>query len=142
MRFIWRIPMSNTQSRIISRKPTTIPNDTAFGQQWGLNNTGAFAGGTPDADIDASEAWNVSTGSRGVIIAVIDTGVDYTHPDLVQQYLEEYPTKIATNGIDDDANGISTIAWDGNSSTTTISLWTTLLTVPMLRGSSAPSETI
>ena len=83
------------------RKPTTIPNDTIFGQQWALNNTGAFAGGTPDADIDAPEAWDVSTGSRGVIIAVIDTGVDYNHPDLVQNIWKNTDEN-CTNGIDDD----------------------------------------
>jgi subtilisin family serine protease len=86
------------------RKATTIPNDTIFGQQWALNNTGAFAGGTPDADIDAPEAWDVSTGSRGVIIAVIDTGVDYNHADLVQNIWKN-PDENCTNGIDDDANG-------------------------------------
>ncbi|MGY9057657.1 MAG: S8 family serine peptidase, partial [Alphaproteobacteria bacterium] len=56
------------------------PNDSSFGLLWGLNNTGQL-GGTVDADIDASEAWAVSTGA-GVVVGVIDTGVDYRHPDL------------------------------------------------------------
>ena len=95
------------------RKATTIPNDTIFGQQWALNNTGAFAGGTPDADIDAPEAWDVSTGNRGVIIAVIDTGVDYNHIDLVQNIWKN-PDENCTNGIDDDGNGYidDCVGWD------------------------------
>lgn len=86
-------------------KPATIPNDTAFGQQWALRNTGQFAGGLAGADIKATDAWNVSTGSRGVIIAVIDSGVDYNHPDLVQNIWTN-PDEICANGIDDDGNGL------------------------------------
>ena len=61
------------------------PNDTQFGQLWGMNNTGQTVSGqagTPDADIDAVEAWDVSTGSSSIVVGVIDTGVDYNHPDL------------------------------------------------------------
>ncbi|MBI3911134.1 MAG: S8 family serine peptidase [Armatimonadetes bacterium] len=58
-----------------------IPNDLWFSELWGLHNTGQ-TGGTPDADIDAPEAWDITTGSTSVVVAVIDTGVDYTHPDL------------------------------------------------------------
>jgi subtilisin family serine protease len=58
------------------------PNDDSFGQLWGLNNTGQN-GGLNDADIDAPEAWQIQKGSRDVIVAVLDTGVDYNHPDLI-----------------------------------------------------------
>ena len=62
----------------------TIPNDPQFFQQWNLHNTGQN-GGTPGADIHAPEAWSFTTGSTSVVAAVIDSGVDYTHPDLASQ---------------------------------------------------------
>src|SRR5262249_24965189 len=80
-----------------------IPNDPGFGDQWALNNTGQ-TGGTPDADIDAPKPWDVFTGSAGTIVAVIDTGVDYRHPDLAANMWTN-PGEIAGNGIDDDGNG-------------------------------------
>ncbi|MFB3895118.1 MAG: S8 family serine peptidase [bacterium] len=89
-----------------------MPNDPDFAQLWGLNNTGQ-TGGTPDADIDAPEAWNLSIGNSNVIIGVIDTGVDYTHPDL-KNNIWHNPDEIPFNSIDDDGNGYvdDTIGWD------------------------------
>ncbi|WP_376792868.1 S8 family peptidase [Thermoflexus sp.] len=58
-----------------------FPNDTDFSKQWALHNTGQ-TGGTPDADIDAPEAWDIEKGKPDVLIAIIDTGVDYNHPEL------------------------------------------------------------
>lgn len=61
------------------------PNDPSFGQLWGLNNTGQTIGGqagTADADIDAAEAWDLSTGSASNVVGVVDTGIAYNHPDL------------------------------------------------------------
>lgn len=63
----------------------TTPNDPSFGQLWGLDNTGQSilgVSGTPGADISASEAWGITTGSPTNVVAVVDTGIDYTHPDL------------------------------------------------------------
>jgi thermitase len=57
------------------------PNDPRVGEQWQYNNTGQ-SGGTADADIDAFEAWDVTTGSSSVAIAVLDSGIDQNHPDL------------------------------------------------------------
>lgn len=79
------------------------PNDTSFFQLWGLQNTGQV-GGLIDADIDAPEAWDIQTGSKSVIVAVIDTGVDYHHPDLAGNIWTN-PGEVAGNGIDDDGNG-------------------------------------
>ncbi len=56
-------------------------NDTYYNDLWALQNTGQAAG-TPDADIDADEAWKLEEGSRDVVVAVIDSGIDYTHEDL------------------------------------------------------------
>lgn len=82
---------------------TAIPNDPSFSQLWGLNNTGQ-TGGTPDVDIDAPEAWDINTGSGNTIVAVIDTGVDYLHPDLAANMWVN-GDEIAGNSIDDDGNG-------------------------------------
>ncbi|MDH5218273.1 MAG: S8 family serine peptidase, partial [Gammaproteobacteria bacterium] len=79
-----------------------LPNDPRFNQQYGLNNTGQ-SGGVVDADIDAPEAWDIQTGND-VIVAVIDTGVDYNHPDLVNNMWQN-PGEIPGNRIDDDGNG-------------------------------------
>jgi hypothetical protein len=57
------------------------PNGPLFPQQWGMSNTGQL-GGTPGADIHAPRAWDITTGSSAVVVAVIDTGIDYSHPDL------------------------------------------------------------
>ena len=81
----------------------SIPNDSQFNQLWGLHNTGAN-GGVVDADIDAPEAWDVTRGSRDVVVAVIDTGVDYNHPDLAPNIWVN-AREIPGNGIDDDGNG-------------------------------------
>ena len=80
-----------------------LPNDPRFSDLYGLHNTGQ-GGGTVDADIDATEAWQVSTGSRDVIVGVVDSGIDYSHPDLITNMWVN-PGEIAGNGIDDDGNG-------------------------------------
>jgi subtilisin family serine protease len=80
----------------------SLPDDPGFSQLWGLNNTGQ-TGGTADADVDAPEAWNIETGT-GVMVGVIDTGIDYTHPDLAANVWTN-PLEIPGNGIDDDNNG-------------------------------------
>jgi len=79
-----------------------IPNDIEFTEQYGLNNTGQ-SNGAVDADISAVSAWDIQTGTD-VIIAVIDSGVDYTHPDLSENIWIN-TAEIPDNGIDDDRNG-------------------------------------
>jgi thermitase len=61
--------------------PEAAPNDTLFASQYALHNVGQ-SGGTPDADIDAPEAWEVSVGSDSIVIGIVDTGVNVNHPDL------------------------------------------------------------
>ncbi len=80
-----------------------IPNDTGFTSLWGLHNTGQN-GGTADVDIDAPEAWDITTGSSNVIIAVIDSGIAYDHPDLAANMWRN-PVETPNNGRDDDRNG-------------------------------------
>lgn len=89
-----------------------LPNDLDFGKQYGMHNTGSD-GGTPDADIDAVEAWEISTGSKDVVVGIIDTGVDHTHPDIAPNYwnnpgemgLDAEGKDKSSNGLDDDGNG-------------------------------------
>ncbi|MHC4574299.1 MAG: S8 family serine peptidase [Planctomycetota bacterium] len=64
----------------------------------------SYRSGTPDCDIDAPEAWDVNTGSSDIVIAVIDTGVEYTHRDL-QANMWVNSGEIPDNGVDDDDNG-------------------------------------
>lgn len=83
---------------------TTMPNDALFNQQWALMNTGSFLAGKPGADIGATQAWGITTGSDDEVVAVIDTGADLSHPDLAPNAWTN-PREIAGNGIDDDGNG-------------------------------------
>ncbi|MFH2053237.1 MAG: S8 family serine peptidase [bacterium] len=80
-----------------------FPDDPRFPELWGMFNEGQ-TGGTPGADISAPSAWDVFTGSHDVVIGVIDTGVDYNHPDLAANIYAN-PGEIPGNGIDDDGNG-------------------------------------
>ena len=81
----------------------TTPNDPRFGEQWGLNNTGQN-GGTIDGDIDAPEAWDTVNGISMIIPAIVDSGTDIDHVDLLDN-LWKNADEIPANGKDDDANG-------------------------------------
>ncbi|MEM9065543.1 MAG: S8 family serine peptidase [Planctomycetota bacterium] len=88
-------------------RSTLSANDQFIGLQWGLNNTGQSIQGTSglnDLDIDAFEAWDTTTGDSNLVIAVIDSGVQWDHPDL-NGNIWSNPGEIAGNGIDDDGNG-------------------------------------
>src|SRR5262249_38851678 len=100
----------------------TLPNDPQFGNQYSLNNTGQFIPpgspngqyGTPDADIDGPEAWEVTTGNSSSVVnvaGVIDSGIDYTHPDLYQNIWinqGEIPADRKANLTDTDGDGLIT----------------------------------
>ena len=125
--------MSMTQAlRAFSKSPEVLyaepnyivrafvePNDARYPELWGLHNTGQN-GGTVGADIHAPETWNLTTGSSNPVIAVIDTGIDYTHPDLAANIFSN-TADCYSNGIDNDGNGyindchgINVIADNGN----------------------------
>lgn len=80
-----------------------IPDDRHLAKQWALHNTGQ-TGGDRDADIDAAEAWRLSTGSREVVVVVIDTGVAFRHPDLAANIWTN-PGEVPGDGKDNDHNG-------------------------------------
>ena len=101
-------PLPETKDEPGSFSPdTSAPNDL-HKDLYGLHNTGQ-TGGKVDSDIDAPEAWAIHTGRTqaqgGPIIAVIDTGIDYNHPDL-KANLWTNPGEIAGDGIDNDGNGV------------------------------------
>jgi PKD repeat protein len=100
---------------------STVPNDPLFPQQWGLNNVGQIVNnqpaGTSGSDIHAPAAWDAFTGpvgSNDVLIAVVDTGIDYSHPDLQpniwtnsgEMGTDSQGRDKRTNGVDDDGNGM------------------------------------
>jgi subtilisin family serine protease len=85
------------------------PNDPKFPSLWGLKNTGnnepGGRSGVVGADINALAAWEIGKGSKSIKIAVIDTGVDYTHPDLKDQVWVNEAELNGESGVDDDQNG-------------------------------------
>jgi subtilase family serine protease len=112
--FVRRIPLPIAQGG-----GTVTPGDHRFTEQWALNNTGQgfycfpwFGGefclfqGAPDADIDAPEAWSIQRGDASVTVAVIDTGIDYTHPDLAGNYAGGYDfASMDSDPMDDHGHG-------------------------------------
>jgi subtilisin family serine protease len=82
-----------------------VPDDPMFPRQWALHNTGQTGGSsTANPDIGAVAAWDITTGSSDVVVAVIDTGIDYTHVDLAANIFVN-PGECAKDGIDHDGNG-------------------------------------
>jgi len=79
-----------------------VPNDPQFGTQWNLQNTGQ-SGGTPGADVKASDAWEISGGDPSITVAVLDSGTEWTHDDLAANIWTN-PGEVL-DGIDNDANG-------------------------------------
>ena len=85
---------------------SSVPSDPEFSNQWGLNNTGQL-GGLEGVDIDVIEAWDTTVSSQDVVVAVVDTGIRYKHPDLSENMWINAGEAgaLAFNGIDDDNNG-------------------------------------
>jgi thermitase len=91
-----------------SSVPTTLPDDPLLGQLWGLRNTGlgvdGFSGAVAGADVSAEAAWARSIGDPATVVADIDSGYRFEHPDLANVAWDN-PDETA-NGADDDGNGI------------------------------------
>jgi subtilisin family serine protease len=87
--------------------PTGYADEPRFAELWGLHNTGQ-TGGTANVDVNGLEASGVTQGDPNLVVAVIDTGVDFSHPDLTgRRWVNpgESGGGKETNGIDDDGNG-------------------------------------
>jgi YD repeat-containing protein len=89
---------------LISRDQATTPGDPRFSEQWALQNTGS-TGGQPGADIQAMQAWAKNTGASTTVVAVIDSGIDFTHPDLQNNQWTNNAEQ--ENNRDDDHNGLT-----------------------------------
>lgn len=87
------------------KRVDATPSDQAFqdGRLWGLRNQGQN-GGVLGADINVMQAWDITTGDTNIVVAVIDTGINYTHTDLAGQMWVN-PGEIPNNGVDDDNDG-------------------------------------
>lgn len=90
-------------------RASALPNDPDFSKLWGLKNSGqkdsANQVGKAGIDIGAEEAWNITTGSKDVVVAVIDTGINYTHQDLKNNVWTNEAEAKGKPGVDDDKNG-------------------------------------
>jgi subtilisin family serine protease len=100
------------RSRFVSANPSGGPNDPLLNEQWGLINTGQREGKT-QADISALDAWAKTHGSQKVVVAVLDSGVDYTHQDLMNNIWHR-PADMEMYfdpqlGVIDDYNGFSAV---------------------------------
>lgn len=99
-------------------KRQTLPTDPRFGEQWYLRNTGQIVNGlqgTAGEDINWPAARDLFSGTKEIIVAVVDTGVAFEHPELSGRlWAHPVESALAANGVDDDGNGFvdDRIGWD------------------------------
>jgi subtilisin family serine protease len=116
-------PNYQVQTTVAAAPALPLPNDMFFNYLWGLNNVAQFSGGKTEADIDAPEAWKLYKPTSPIVVAVIDTGVDYNHPDLASNIWvnpaedinhDGKLTKEDINGKDEDNNGLidDVVGWN------------------------------
>ena len=91
------------------RYATRTPDDPRYPEMWGLKNTGQLSTsggnpGMPGNDIRAEQGWDITTGSKDVVVGIIDEGIDINHEDLSANIWTN-PGETPNNGVDDDANG-------------------------------------
>lgn len=105
--------LSNTEGILFAESHSNWQTyDTRYPEQWWLNNTGLY-GGTVDADIDAPEAWQITQGSQGVKVGIIDTGVETTHSDLSGKSSGDLPENYYSYGHGTHVAGIVGAKNDG-----------------------------
>lgn len=106
-------------------KANKLSNDPMMEQLWGLRNIGQKDSsgkvGVAGVDVGVEQAWDIETGSKKMLIAVIDTGVDFQHPDLIENLWTNDAEANGKPGVDDDNNGVvddvhgyNAITGDGN----------------------------
>lgn len=111
LRMLWDGVKQIEPNRIVYLAKT-VPNDPRFPEQYSLKND-RQTNGKQGADIDAAKAWDIETGDGSAVVAIIDTGIEFSHPDLKDNIwtnpgeigTDRYGRNRATNGVDDDGNG-------------------------------------
>ncbi len=103
--FIYRINGQRDEAPIAE----VTPDDPDFLKLWGMKNTGqadsAGQAGVAGVDIGATQAWAIQTGSKDIVVAVIDTGVNYNHQDIADNAWVNEAELNGQPGVDDDGNG-------------------------------------
>lgn len=101
----WRIPLfALLACAVLLAQGGAPPDDALYPLQWSLRASAEAAPGAR-ADIEAERAWSLTRGSPGIVIAILDCGVQIDHPDLAGRFCENAAERDGSPGVDDDANG-------------------------------------
>lgn len=109
MKYLMDLPMIDTVEPNYIYKMNMVPNDPKLSELWGLKNSGQMDSkkniGIAGVDIGITRAWDITTGSSHVIVGVIDSGINYNHPDLKANMWKNLAELNGKPGVDDDKNG-------------------------------------